>query len=62
VSGVFTIKALGSIARADQSFNAVYDAAVEAWEGLSEEDRERVHGVEVAENRVVGIYFVPQYR
>jgi hypothetical protein len=59
VSGVFTIDALESIAYADRSFNDVYDAAVEAWEGLSEGDQKRVYGVEVAENRVVGIYFEP---
>jgi hypothetical protein len=62
VSGVFTIDALESIAYADHSFDAVYDAAVGAWEGLAKEDRERVYGVEVVENRVVGIYFEPPRR
>jgi hypothetical protein len=62
VSGVFTLDALESIACADDSFDAVYGAAVRAWEGLSEGDRERVHGVEVVENRVVGIYFEPPRR
>jgi hypothetical protein len=59
VSGVFTIDALESIAYADRSFNDVYDAAVEAWEKLSERDRKRVYGVEVVESRVVGIYCEP---
>jgi hypothetical protein len=58
VSGVFTLDALEAIADADRSFDA-YRAALRAWEGLAEEDRERVYGVEVAENRVVGMYFEP---
>ena len=60
VSGVFELDALEAIAGADSSFNRVYGAAIEAWEGLAEEDRSRVYGVEVVENRVVGIYFEPR--
>jgi hypothetical protein len=62
VSGVFALDALETIAGADDSFSDVYDAAIRAWEGLAEEDRKRVYGVEVVENRVVGIYFEPPLR
>jgi hypothetical protein len=50
VSGVFTREA---IACADDSFD-VYGAALDAREGLAVEDRDRVYGVEVVENQVVG--------
>jgi hypothetical protein len=59
VSGVFALDALEAIAGADGSFMSVYGAAIRAWDGLAEEDRGRVYGVEVVENRVVGIYFEP---
>lgn len=57
VSGVFTLDALESIAAADRSFGPVYSAAIEAWEALAEEDRERVYGVEIVDNAIRGLYF-----
>jgi hypothetical protein len=57
VSGVFTLDALEAIGAADPSFSPVTRAAIRAWEALAEEDQEKVHGVEVEENVIRGLYF-----
>jgi hypothetical protein len=62
LNGVFTLDALESMAGADDSFNAVYSPAIRAWGALAEKDQEQVYGVELVDNRVVGLYFEPRRR
>ena len=60
LTGIFGVEAFNAIAEADESLGPVRSEVWESLETMGNEEEKRVTGIEIIENRLVGIYVNPK--